>query len=164
MKTLTSVGIGLASLILASGYAMNSLGVGALSIAIIGLLWLMGQRRGSAWTASWGLIFFSGMAAFGSWSGLPAVLMLCGTVAALASWDLDDFSGRQERAQRVEGQRQLERSHLRRLLIVSALGLLLGGVALGFGIQLSFWWAFLLGLLALLGLGRTIGFFRRESL
>jgi hypothetical protein len=164
MKIFSSIGIGLASLTLACGYAINSLWVGAFISALIGFFWLIGQRRHWVWTASLGLILFIGMAAFGIWLELPAVLMLCGAVATLAAWDLDDFSMRLQRAKRVEGERQLVRSHLWRLLMVSALGLLLGGIALGVTVTFGFWWALLLGLVAILGLGRTIGLLRRESL
>lgn len=164
MKMLTAISIGLATLILASGYAISLRWFEVIIIALIGLLWLTGRQCGWAWTVSLGFMLFVGAAAFGIWLELPSALMLCGTVATLAAWDLDGFSARLQRAKRIEGQQQLQRSHLWRLLIVSALGLLLGGVALGVRVEFGFWSALLLGILAILGLSRTIGFLRRESL
>lgn len=163
MKRAAAIGISSATLILALGYALSSLWVGALIITAWGLLWLVGQRRGWDWTPALGLIFLMGMAAFGLWLDLSAALMLFGAVAALAAWDLDHFSQRLRRAERVEGQPQLERAHLWRLLIVSGSGLLLGGASLSLRVEFAFGWAFLLGLLAVVGLGRTIAYFRRES-
>jgi hypothetical protein len=93
--------------------------------------------------------------------------MLSGVVAALAAWDLNPFVQRLRSVDGVGAQAErrqgLERSHLRRLLLVCSLGSALAVVALGSRVKLGFGAAFWLGLLAVLGLSRAIGFLRSES-
>ena len=55
----------------------------------------------------------------------------------------------------------LERRHIRRLLVVAAIGGVLGAIGLGLRVRLSFGLALLLATLAMLGLSITIGFLRR---
>ena len=64
---------------------------------------------------------------------------------------------------KAQGARDLEQRHLQRLLTVDGLGLLLGAVALGIRIEVGFGTAFLLGLLAILGLSRAIRSIGGES-
>ena len=160
---LLPVSIGLAACALALGYATSRLWTGALFIAALGVLWLLGRRYGWGWVASVALVFFVGAAVVGLWLNLGAGWMLLGVVAALCAWDLDHFAQRLMSVGRVERERELERAHLQRLLIVSGLGFLLAAVALGINVKLNFGAVFLLALLAVLGLSRAIGFLRRES-
>jgi hypothetical protein len=158
--------IGLATFALALGYVMGGFWALTVMIVSLGLLWWLGQARNWDWIAPWGLILFVVMAAVGLWLGLAAGWMLLGTVAALAAWDLNHFALRLKSVAWDETlakrRRALERRHLRRLLIVNGLGLLLSAVALGIKVKFSFGAAFLLGLIAILGLSRAIGFMARE--
>ena len=153
----------LAASALALGYGLSGLWVGALPVAAVGLLWLLGQRRGWGWVASVALALLVGAAAAGLWLGLGVGWMLVGVVAALSAWDLGHFARRMAAVKRVAGARDLERRHLRRLLIVDGLGLLLAVVAHEIEVGFGFGVAFLLGLLAVVGLGRAIRFLRHES-
>ena len=160
---LLPVSIGLTACALALGYATSGLWTEALLIAALGFLWLLGRWYGWGWVASVALVFFVGAAVVGLWLNLGAGWMLLGVVAALCAWDLDHFVQRLMSVGRVERERELERAHLQRLLIVSGLGFLLAAVALGINVKLDFGAVFLLALLAVLGLSRAIGFLRRES-
>jgi hypothetical protein len=153
----------LAVFALALGYGLAGLWGGALSVTASGLLWLLGRRRDWDWMASVVLIFLVGAAAGGLWLDLGAGWMLIGVVAALSAWDLDHFARRLRAVGRVEGARDLERRHLLRLLIVDGLGLLLAAVALKIKVGLSFGAAFLLGLLAVVGLSRAVLFLRHGN-
>jgi hypothetical protein len=113
--------------------------------------------------ASVALVLLIGAAAIGLWSGVAGGWALVGVAAALVAWDLDRFVWRMRAAGCVEGADVLERRHLQRLLTVGGTGLLLGAVALSLRIRLGFAAAFLLALLAVLGLSRVIGFLRREG-
>ncbi len=164
MSTLAQrVSIGLATGVLALGYALSNAWAGTLLTIACGGVWWIGRQRSWPWIASAGLIVSTLAAAFGAWRGMPPAWMLTGAVAALAAWDLDHFERRLQDAQRVGGQRELIRSHLRRLLIATGSGLLLGWLALGVRVELGFGLALLLGLLAFLGLSGAIGFWQRES-
>jgi hypothetical protein len=84
-------------------------------------------------------------------------------VGALCAWDLDQFVRRLEDAGQVRDPGFLVRRHLGRFLPVAGLGLLLALVALQTELRLTLWTALLLGLLAMLALGRTVRYLRRES-
>jgi hypothetical protein len=163
ISKLSLVSIGLATVALALGYGLGGLWAGALLVAALGLLWLLGQRAGWGWVASAMLVLFVGAAAVGIWLGVGAGWTLPGVVAALSAWDLDHFARRLGGAGRVEGARELERRHLRQLLIVDGAGLLLGAVALGIKLKYGLGVALLLWLLAVLSLSRAIGFLSREG-
>jgi hypothetical protein len=160
---LSLVSILVATFALALGHGLGGLGAGAALVAALGLLWLLGQRAGWGWVASAMLALFVGAAAVGTWLGVGAGWTLPGVVAALSAWDLDHFARRLGGAGRVVGARDMERHHLRRLLIVDGAGLLLAAVALGIKLKFGLGVALLLGLLAVLSLSRAIGFLSREG-
>lgn len=155
--------IGLAAGTLALGYGLAGILLGALAAVILGGLWLVGQWRQLAWVASLGLVIAAGMAAAGLLLGVGAGWSLVAVVAALSAWDLDAFARRLNRAAKVEGQADLERQHLLRLLAVDGLGLVLAAVALGVRFRFGFGLALLLGILAILGLSQAIGLLRQEG-
>jgi hypothetical protein len=157
MRLLTLLCVGLATLALALGYASQTLWEGAGLAVAIGLLWLAGDWRSWDWTADVCLAAWVGLAAFGSWQGLPAGWMLIGVVAALAAWDLAHFAMRLSGAGALPPPAELTRAHLRQLAIVAAAGLLIGGIALGMRVELTFGWAILAASLAIIGLSRLIG-------
>ena len=153
----------LAAAVLAVGYGVNGLWVGALVCLALGDLWLLAQRRAWGWGASVVLVFLTGLAAIGVWLNVSPDWMLVGAVIVLCTWDLDHFVQRMSEAGHVEGALELERSHLQRLLLVALLGLLLGAIALRIKITLGFGAALLLALLAVLALSRAIQAMRREG-
>lgn len=155
--------IGLAAGTLALGYGLAGLVSGVLAALVLGGLWLVGHRRRIAWLAPLGFVLAAGVAAAGLLQGVGAGWMLAAVVAALGAWDLDAFVRRLKNAARVEGQDDLERQHLLRLLAVDGLGLVLAAVALGVRFRPGFGLAVFLGILAILGLSRAIGLLRHES-
>jgi hypothetical protein len=82
--------------------------------------------------------------------------MLFGVIAALAAWDLAHFAARLRDAGTRPPPPDLARGHLRQLAAVAAAGLLLGGIALGVRVELTFGWALLAAMLAIVGLSRLI--------
>jgi hypothetical protein len=163
MKIFAAVSIILATLSLATGYALA--GFWAFTIFVIGagLLWLSALWRGWRLVISLSIIMVVGTAALGTWLEVSAGWLLFGVVATLAGWDLDDFSYRFGRTERGQGYATLQRIHLQRLAIVAGLGLLLGGIALSFELRLNMWWGLFLGALVVIGLSQAIGRLRRES-
>lgn len=89
--------------------------------------------------------------------------MLLGIIATLAAWDIEDFHQRMEGVERVDHRETLERKYLQRLLVIEGSGALLALAAVSISVTFSFGSALLLGLLAVVGLSRTIGFLQRES-
>jgi hypothetical protein len=129
-----------------------------LLIVAFGGLWLFGQRRNWGWVASAALVCFVTAAACGFWLGLSAGWMLASVVIALIAWDLTHFAWRLRSVERAELALELERSHLRRLSGVVGTGLLLAGAALLARIRLGFAAAFVVAMIAALGLSQLIGF------
>jgi hypothetical protein len=82
---------------------------------------------------------------------------------ALVAWDLERFAQRTRAADRIVALEALTRSHLRRLLVVSVLGLGLGAIALGAELPIGFGPVLLLGALAILGLSRAIRWLQRAD-
>ena len=155
MRLLTLLCAGLATLALALGYAQSLGGVGV--AVAIGLLWLLGDWHAWDWVNDVCLAGWVCLAAFGAWQALPAGWMLLGVVAALAVWDLGHFAVRLRAAGALPPTVELTRAHLRQLAIVAAASLLLGGIALGIRVELTFGWALLIAALAIIGLSRLIG-------
>lgn len=153
----------LAAVVFAAGYGLNGSWGGAVVALAVDAFWLTGQWRRWEWVASVALVLLMGAAAVGLWLDVGGGWMLAGVVAALVAWDLDRFVWRMRAAGRVEDADALERHHLQRLLAVGGGGLFLGAVALSFRIRLGFALAFLLALLAVLGLSWVVGFLRREG-
>jgi hypothetical protein len=163
MKFFVSISIGLATFGLAIGYALNALWIGAAIIVALGLFWLVGQWRGWRSVSVLAAIFFIFAAALGIWQGVTATWMLFSLVVTLVAWDLDQFTHRLEQGEQIVGETELKRPHLQRLLIVAGLGFLFGGIALRLQVELNLGWGIFLGLLAIVGLSRIIGFLRQES-
>lgn len=135
---------------------------------ISGALWLADWRRGRHRLASPLLALFVFLAAISA--ALPGgrVLAPLTVVAALAAWDLDRFTARLDEAAGTSGEQQAERrgleaQHLRRLLMVSVLGLALAWLTAAIRLQLPFGWAVGLGLAAALSLAGLVRALIRES-
>jgi hypothetical protein len=158
-----SAGTVLAAAALAMGYGLQEVWGGVAVAGVVGGFWLFGQWRRWGRVASVALVLMIGTATVGLWLGVGGGWALAGVVAALAAWDLDRFTQRMRMAGRAVDADVLERRHLRRLSVVSGAGLLLGVVALSVRVRLGFAAAFLLGLLAVLGLSRAVSFLRREG-
>ena len=157
MRVIAGTCAGVATLALAISYAGQALWAGAGLSAAIGLLWLAGQWRGANWVADACLAGWVGLAAVGAWQGLAGGWMLLSVVAALAAWDLAHFAERLRGAGHVASRAELTRAHLTRLAIVAGIGFLLGGIALGVRLELTFGWALLVAALAIYSLSRLLG-------
>jgi hypothetical protein len=145
------------------GYAMGEAWSWVPLIIAVGALWLAGQRYRWHWMTSWALVFCVSFAAAGMWAALNEGLMLGGVLAALSAWDLDHFAQQLRSVEQDERTPLLERRHIVRLLLVDVVGLLVTGAAFRIDLEFGLGIAFLLGLLAIVGLSRTISFLRRES-
>lgn len=148
---------------LATGYGLHGWWLGTTGIGLLGILWVFGYVRGWGWMAYVGLVGFVAAAAIGLLLNLGVGWMVFGLVAALCAWDLHRFVLCLERVDRVVDERTMTKRHLGRLLAVAGLGLVLAVVALRIQVRLTFLMALLLGLMAVWGLSRAVGFLRRES-
>lgn len=178
---------------LALGYGLNGNLLGILIFIALGLLWLVGQRYAVRASAGLGLLAFAIGALMGTLFGVQNGWLLVGMTAALIAWDLHCFTQHMrvneqptpvnERTETTTADTEadadtvhldtrarleveahaLERAHLRRLAIVSGLGLLLGALALTIKLTLSFGVIVVLGVIAIFALSRLIHYLRQES-
>jgi hypothetical protein len=74
----------------------------------------------------------------------PLLLLVC--VVSLSYWDLDAFDRRLKLQKPAELTREMEKSHIYRLLGSLGVGYLIGLVSLSIHIRLSIGWAILLGI------------------
>lgn len=146
---------------LAVGYALADLNNMALGLLLAGLFWLLAQWKRAYWYASPALLAFVAAAAYGLWIGLPASLMAVGAVGGLLGWDLADFTRRLRMASPRDDTTGMERRHMLRVSIVSALGLIIAAVTAFVRVKIPFELALLLVLLAAVGLTRLVAWLQR---
>ena len=139
------------------GYSQTGFAGFAGWFVLLGILWLAAQWRKYYWFSSLALVIIIVAAAYGVWHGFPTVWMLLGVLGGLLGWDLSDFARRLSYASPMDDTRGLERRHLERVGIVTALGFGLALLSLIVHIhRLAFEVAVGLVLLAALGLTRLV--------
>ncbi len=151
-----------ASTLLALAYALVGLWLPALILLAAGGGWLFAIHNRLDTLSSFifaCLVVAAGLAAL---FGAPAPLLAAAVVTALAAWDLDHFNRRTRGVQIISDPDLLERSHMRRLLLVCAIGLASSEAALLVHVRLSFTFEFLLAALALIGLGQLAAWIHKR--
>ncbi len=153
----------LTTLALTVAYALEAAWSWALISLCAGVLWLAGQRYAWRWTMGFAMTLCVALSAIGILAGMNADLMLIALMAALTAWNLALLTWRLNDNEPCAGTHLLVRRHLQRLVSVDTLGLLLAGAALRLDITFGLGVAFLLGLIAVSGMSRAVGWLRRES-
>jgi len=148
-------------LALVAGYYQSGLSSVAIGCFVLGLLWLLSQRRNWYWVASPGLFIFVAAAGIGVWIGLNPILMAFSVLGSLLAWDLADFSRRIHAAAPEDDLRRLQEKHLVRLVSLGAVGLALILAALLMRLRISFGWIFLLTIAAVAGMMQLVKRLRR---
>ena len=97
------------------------------------------------------IVVISG-AAFGIMVGGSPPLLLFVCVASLSYWDLDALDRRLKPQKSTELTREMEKSHIYRLLGSLGVGYLIGLVSLSIHIKLSIGWAIVLGIAVFAGI------------
>jgi hypothetical protein len=156
LQVVISLGCLLAAAAPLVGFARAGFGTGAAGAALLAVFWLVGIRRGWGWASSLLFYLLGALDGLSLLLGAPAFLAVLSLAAALTSWDLDAFLGRLERIQNPQLAAQVRRSHLARLTVALAAGLLLAGAALTIHVRISFTVAFMAGALAVMAFSRAI--------
>jgi hypothetical protein len=131
----------------------------ALAVLLVAGGWLLTAWRipgGSPAVDSFGLLVFSGIAAWGSYVGLSTWIALLGLVLSLAAWDLMHFARRQSEALDEASAARMAHTHLTRLGFALGGGLVLGSLALAVRVPLDFVVALAIGALAVAALSRLV--------
>ena len=162
-RKLQPICIGLSTFLIVLSYAINQFWIASLLITILGILWMVGYIKGWKWQASVMFTLFIGASAIGLWLNLSQWLILLSMVGAISAWDLDHFTQRMRYAGLVVERPNLEKYHIKRLLVVNLFGLLLSVIALNVQVKLGFGAILLLGMIAVLGLSQVIIFLKGKS-
>jgi hypothetical protein len=154
------VTIGLGSAALAAGYTL--LGLWSFAGVAVGLtaFWYAGIYYEWGWANGIAFLAFWGLAVAGAVYGVGVIWLASGLVAALAAWELSNFTKRMQPFPHNDMLDLIARRHLWRLLTVSLVSTVLVIISLGFQLSLPFGWAFVRALVALLGLSQAVGYLR----
>lgn len=147
---------------LSIGFALGGSAFAAMLIVFFGGFWYFASERGIYGPETFILFGYILAAASGFWTGKQPEVMLLSVVAALGAWDLDHFLKRLRMVKRVELATGLGRDHLRRLILVEMIGGVVGLAALYTRLQLGFWLAAGLALVAVIVLSRIVALLREE--
>lgn len=151
-------------LCLAAGYVIAGLWIGAVIAIIAGLAWLPSRKYPSSLLPHICLFASVCLAVVGRLTGSPPLLMICGSGAALAAWDLlfleDALKG-----SLYEGQtRRYENKHLKSLALALGSGLMVAFVGRLLNFQIPFVVLMLFVVLVVFGLDRVWGYIKKRSM
>ena len=147
----------LGTISLAIGYSQAGVFDYLLWFFLLAVTWFVTHFRKWYWFSSIGLLIIVFAAAYGVWREFPTVWMLLGALGGLLGWDLSDFARRLSYASPMDDTRSIERIHMERVGIVSALGFGLAILSVIIHVErLAFEVAVGLVLLAALGLTRLV--------
>ena len=149
------------SVSLAWGFAQQGFTSFSTWIVILGVGWLLAIWQDWRWYSSIALFLVTVLAALGLWFGFTPGWMFASGVFALVAWDMTDFRQRLRGMADDDDTRGLERRHLARISLLAFIGLAFASVAMLVRVQFTFEWSALLVIVALLGLGQLVGWFRR---
>ena len=155
--------IALAAMGLGTGYALVGIWSGVILTLILGAAWIITLRLDVDWISSLGFALVLILGVTGIWLGLNPFWPVLSALAALGAWDVDAFHRRQKLVFERAHALQMERIHLRRLVIALLFGFILAAFALLVQARFSFALAVTLGLSALFGLSRLIAHLRGEG-
>ncbi len=155
MRKILALSVILATLGLATVFALTARWSWAVLIAAIGLFWLTLPWHGFGWAATVGFLSFTAAAALGVLLSLSPFWLLSSLIAALVAWDLGHFSDQLYNGANIRNEAAMARRHFQRLGLVAVLGWVLGLVALRVEFSFDFVWALALGLLVILSLSRV---------
>lgn len=156
---LSSIVISSASL--AWGFAQRGFTSFSTWIIILGVGWLFAVWQRWNWYSSFALFVFTVIAAFGLWFGFVPGWLFAGGIFALFAWDMTDFRQRLLGMASDDNTHWIERRHLARVSLLSLVGMALASITMLLRVQFTFEWSVLLVIVALLGLGQLVGWFRR---
>lgn len=153
----------LAWLFLAASLVLGGRPEGLIAIVPAALFWLVGERRRWRWASSLALLIFVLAAMAALWLNANTVLVFLGLVTAVMAWDISSFQRLLANVSKIVQEDKLVSQYYRRLMTVSAVGVVLAILTTVIQINFSFLAALFLGFIAIAGFSLAISFLRRES-
>ena len=154
----------IAMVALVIGFALRGIWPNAIASVVVVGLWLIGYRQAQFSDAAvdFGLIGVFVLAVLGMLAPAPTLLMLLAGVSALTCWSLMRFEQRMSAVKRIDHAERIERQHMRLVLMTSAAGLAVAGLAAIIRTSVTFAAIFFIGLIAAVILSNVIGRWRVE--
>lgn len=115
--------IGLATVLLTTGYILGQLWLQVPVVFLVGILWGVCVLRDIRWVASLLFVVMMGAVAIGYMAHLSHILMLAAGCASVFAWDLHHFEGRLLDLDEP-ATKEMEKQHLLRSLMVLGISFL----------------------------------------
>jgi hypothetical protein len=156
------------SIVLASAsqfiaYGLAGVWVASAIFILVCGVWLLGIRRDIEGLSTVLFSVFLLTSVFGCLIQLSLPLLIFSMVAALTAWDLDYFNRQLRQVSDGKIAVQMEKLHLRRVLILTGLGLVLTEPAAFIKTGFGFWTVIFLVIMIILTAGLVIGYLRRSA-
>jgi len=141
---------------LAGGLALNGYISPAISIALLGVAWIVAYARRLSWMSAIVFALFTFFAILSLWSKTSPWLAFACMVFSLSAWDLAKFVQRLDLTADKTDSQKMERAHFLRLGLVIGLGAMGFAAATQLRISLTFGGAAILSLLGIWGVSALI--------
>ena len=149
---------------LAAGMLLGGWTIPAAAGLAIGALWFYSVSRGSRGVETMFLILMELLTAAGFyWFNISPVLAVLASAGALGAWDLDFFLQRMRQGDRIDQERWLGWTHIKRLLLAEGVGLAIALPAITVHPEVPLWLDLLLIFLGVIGISQLIRFVRSQT-
>jgi hypothetical protein len=125
------------------------------ALAVLGIGWILIRRNSTAGASRWLLASVTALAAIAAVMDLSMILIVMGTVAALAAWDLVDFHSALQISARATDRIRLTHLHMKWLPVAVGSGMLLALLASIASFELPFAAAAALAVILVISLTRA---------
>lgn len=162
-KTFLAVCLVASVFCLAVGYGLAGQWVGAAIAIVTGLAWLLARKYLTARLPLLCLLVSVGLAAAGQLTGASPWLMMCGSVLALAVYDLSLLDTALRNSSSGEQTRRYETQHLQSLALALGSGLLIVFLGRWLSFEVSFFVLVVFVGIAVFGLARIWGYIEKTA-
>ncbi len=138
------------------GLAANDLVPVSITVALLGIAWIVFFMRGLHRFSGLAFAIFIIISLASLWADVSPVLALAGVIFSLLAWDLTKFFQRLQMTNSPEDARKTERAHFARLALVVGLSLVGYFAAIRIRVTLTFGAAALLALLGIWGISALV--------
>lgn len=162
-KTFFVVCLVISMFCLAAGYVIAGLWIGAVIAIVTGVVWLLDRKYMDTLLSHICLLVSVCLAVVGQLTGSPPLLMICGSVFALATWDLLSLDIALKSSSYGEQTRRYENKHLQSLALALGCGLIMGFVGRWLNFQIPFVVMLLFVALIIFGFDRIWGIIKKQG-
>jgi len=150
------IALTMSTLCIAGGYLSAGNIMVLPGMVAMALVWVIVKRSSGFWAASTLFAGYLALAGIGVVDGLSLDLMLAGSIAALAAWDLMRFDLDSSQTPEAKASAKMGRHRLQLLVITLSMGWLSAGLAARIHLSLPFFAILFLAVVAILSLNISL--------